>query len=71
MAKDVCECLDLGNPSQAVARLEDDERCLISNESLRVNGDTVAFFRYTDQTVFLTSSAVSSVSGRVSSGFCG
>lgn len=41
VAKDVCECLDLGNPSQAVARLEDDERCLISNESLRVNGDTV------------------------------
>ena len=40
-AKDVCECLDLGNPSQAVARLEDDERCLISNESLRVNGDAV------------------------------
>lgn len=41
VAKDVCECLDLGNPSQAVARLEDDERCLISNEALRVNGDTV------------------------------
>ena len=35
VAKDVCECLDLGNPSQAIARLEDDERWLISNEALR------------------------------------
>lgn len=40
VAKDVCECLDLGNPSQAIARLEDDERWLISNEALRSNGDT-------------------------------
>ena len=40
VAKDVCECLDIDNPSQAVARLEDDERCLISNEALRANGDT-------------------------------
>ena len=38
VAKDVCECLDLGNPSQAIARLEDDERRLISNEALRANG---------------------------------
>lgn len=40
VAKDVCECLDLGNPSQAIARLEDDERWLISNEALRSNGET-------------------------------
>ena len=40
VAKDVCECLELGNPSQAIARLEDDERCLISNEALRANGET-------------------------------
>ena len=40
VAKDVCECLDIDNPSQAVSRLEDDERCLISNEALRANGDT-------------------------------
>ena len=40
VAKDVCECLDLGNPSQAIARLEDDERWLISNEALRANGET-------------------------------
>lgn len=40
VAKDVCECLELGNPSQAIARLEDDERCLISNEALRTNGET-------------------------------
>ena len=38
VAKDVCECLDLGNPSQAIVRLEDDERWLISNEALRANG---------------------------------
>ena len=40
VAKDVCDCLDLGNPSQAIARLEDDERWLISNEALRANGET-------------------------------
>lgn len=40
VAKDVCECLELGNPSQAIARLEDDERWLISNEALRTNGET-------------------------------
>ena len=40
VAKDVCECLELGNPSQAIARLEDDERWLISNEALRANGET-------------------------------
>ena len=40
VAKDGCECLDLGNPSQAIARLEDDERWLISNEALRANGET-------------------------------
>ena len=39
VAKDVCECLDLGNPSQAIARLEDYERWLISNEALRANGE--------------------------------
>lgn len=38
VAKDVCECLDLDNPSQAVTRLDGDERCLISNEALRANG---------------------------------
>ena len=40
VASDVCKCLDLGNPSQAIARLEDDERWLISNEALRANGET-------------------------------
>lgn len=40
VAKDVCECLDLDNPSQAVTRLDDDERCLISNKALRANGGT-------------------------------
>ena len=40
VAKDVCDCLELGNPSQAIARLEDDERWLISNEALRANGET-------------------------------
>lgn len=38
VAKDVCECLDLDNPSQAVTRLDGDERCLISNKALRANG---------------------------------
>lgn len=32
VAADVCRCLDIGNPSQAMTRLDDDERTLISNE---------------------------------------
>ena len=34
VAADVCKALDVGNPSQAIARLEDDEKMntLISNE---------------------------------------
>ena len=34
---DVCKALDVGNPSQAIARLEDDEKMitLISNEGNR------------------------------------
>lgn len=28
MAKDVCECLELGNPSTSVALLDDDEKGL-------------------------------------------
>ena len=38
IAKDVCEILGLSNPSQSLSYLDDDERCLISNEALRVNG---------------------------------
>ena len=39
VAADVCRALDLGNPSQALARLDDDERdiTLISNEGIRGN----------------------------------
>ena len=33
VAKDVCEILEIGNPSQAVARLDDDERGLILNDT--------------------------------------
>jgi prophage antirepressor-like protein len=29
--RDICEVLDLGNPSQAVARLDEDERGIIFN----------------------------------------
>jgi prophage antirepressor-like protein len=32
VAADVCAVLDLGNPSQVLARLDDDEKTLISNE---------------------------------------
>ena len=34
VAADVCKALDIGNPSQAIVRLEDDEKmiALISNE---------------------------------------
>ena len=32
VAADVCAVLEIGNPSQAVSRLDDDERTLISNE---------------------------------------
>ncbi|MHC1761771.1 MAG: phage antirepressor KilAC domain-containing protein [Negativicutes bacterium] len=38
VAADVCAILGLVNPSQAVAYLDDDERCLISNEAWRNNG---------------------------------
>ena len=33
VASDVCEALDLGNTSQAVSRLDDDERGVISNDT--------------------------------------
>lgn len=33
VAKDVCEVLELGNPSQAVSRLDDDEKAIISNDT--------------------------------------
>lgn len=35
VAKDVCDCLDIGNTSEALKRLEDDERDLISTEGIR------------------------------------
>lgn len=43
VAADVCRALDLGNPSQALARLDDDERdiTLISNEDKRIRGNPV------------------------------
>lgn len=34
VAKDVCDILEIGNPSQAVARLDDDEKGLISIDTL-------------------------------------
>lgn len=35
VAKDVCECLEIGNPSQAITRLDEDERnTLILNEGI-------------------------------------
>ena len=38
VAVDVCKALDIGNPSQAVKRLDEDERCtLISNEGRQMN----------------------------------
>jgi prophage antirepressor-like protein len=39
VAADVCRVLELGNPSQAITRLEDDEKAntLISNEGVRGN----------------------------------
>ena len=38
VAADVCAVLGLANTSQAVSYLDDDERCLITNEALRNNG---------------------------------
>ena len=38
VAADVCAVLGLANPSQAVSYLDDDERCLITNEVWRNNG---------------------------------
>ena len=38
VAADVCAVLGLANPSQAVSYLDDDERCLITNEAWRNNG---------------------------------
>jgi anti-repressor protein len=31
--KDVCECLEIGNPSQAISRLDGDEKVLINNDT--------------------------------------
>jgi prophage antirepressor-like protein len=42
VAADVCAVLGLANPSQAVSYLDDDERCLITNEVWRNNGDLQA-----------------------------
>ena len=33
VAKDVCDCLDIGNVSQTCSRLDDDERGIISNDT--------------------------------------
>ena len=33
VAKDVCDCLELGNVSQTCSRLDDDERGIISNDT--------------------------------------
>lgn len=38
VAKDICDAVDIGNPSQAISYLDDDERRLISSEALRANG---------------------------------
>lgn len=42
VAADVCGVLDIGNPSMAVARLDDDERTLISNEGSLVPFNAVS-----------------------------
>ena len=42
VAADVCRVLGLGNPSQAVSYLDEDERCLITNEAWRTNGAMAA-----------------------------
>ena len=36
-AVDVCGILEVGNPTQALSRLDDDERTLISNEGRDIN----------------------------------
>ena len=36
VAADVCSCLELSNPSDALSRLDDDEKTLISNEGARL-----------------------------------
>ena len=42
---DVCKALEIGNPSQAIARLEDDEKMntLISNEGVASGTSSMAF----------------------------
>lgn len=37
VAADVCSVLEIGNPTQAMTRLDDDERTLISNEGRQIN----------------------------------
>ena len=39
VAKDLCDVLELSNPSQAISRLDDDEKGLISSETLGGNQD--------------------------------
>ena len=45
VAADVCKALEIGNPSQAIARLEDDEKMntLISNEGAASGTSSMAF----------------------------
>ena len=38
VAADVCAALTVGNPSQALTRLDDDEKTLISNEGQEFQG---------------------------------
>ena len=44
-ATDVCHALDVGNPSQAISRLDDDEKCatLISNEGAASGKSQMSF----------------------------
>ena len=50
VASDVCKVLEIGNPSQAFTRLDDDEKqiTLISNEGNRGNPNVVVIKRGTN-----------------------
>ena len=83
VAKDACDCLDLGNVSQTCSRLDDDERGIISIDTEvlasilipqiknATNKSLVAFFRYTGDPLSLLSLRSSAVSAGFSSVFCG
>lgn len=55
IAKDVCDALDIGNPSQAVTRLDDDEKGITTNDTPGGNQESITVSEPGLYTLILTS----------------